>query len=1260
MLKKILTLSFLLITITGTFAQKKYNSLLWEISGNGLKKPSYLYGTMHVSEKVAFHLSDTFFIGIKNCQVVALESNPETWMKEMYSADENKANLERYYGYYGRDNNFDIDLPRKDDYERMLRTNPAPANHILYRFNSYNGNHEEDTYLDMFIFQCGKKLKKQVVNLEDHGTTMKLLRKATEPLTEEEEKEEEKEAGNYDIPYNYYDGRGLGEMIVDAYRAGDLDLLDSLETISYRSKKFRKYFIDERNIIMANRMDSILKNQTMFTGVGAAHLPGKMGMIELLRAKGYTVRPVKFSAGKESKLKSKIDDLKYEVTFKTFYPKDSLFSVDAPGSLDKLAGYGGHKKEYFYPDVANGSYYSAICLHTSAPFFNISRQAIHSKIDSLLYENIPGKILKKTEIKDNGTFSGFDITSRTRRGDMQRTKIFVTNQNVYFFRMNGTGDYVKGKEAERFFSSIKITELNKAQNKVTDITRHYEASMPGVLTRNGDNDFRSFDVTSGNYYFLGVTTDPYQYQIEEDTFMLNIFSEEYLKNKDYILKSRKLSTMDGKSILDAEYSKGNDKIRSRFIIEMNKIYVLTSKYNKAEDAEKFIQSLKFNEYKYKNKFELYTDTSMFFTVNTEKDTAKDKAEEELYNMYNMYDYYGRPKKSKEDLSYQAVNLNKVFTSPSTGESIYVSYRKFNDYEYHKHIDSLLDRKNAEDNIYKKSRIKFTSNNGVDAKEILFTDTNSTKGLLMKSLVKHGRMYYLYTMIDTTKAYSKFVSEFFNTFTPTDTLIGKSPFVDKTEIFMKNLMSSDTSLVKQVLDSKYEVATYITNKQAKELNQFMLGTAFPKMKPEQRYAIIGFAGLINKPETVEALSKLYDQYTDSTQLQFAILNALSQIQHKDSYAALGTLLAKDAPLTESTEDLSNLFQNLNDSLELSKSLFPKLLVLTEYEEYKDQTYDLLARLTERELIKPEIYAGIYKRVLREATNDLKRKMSSEETPIDEMNAYENYSYKNYNRGYNSYRNKNHYNNYYGKYSYLYEGMMPEEDEFMFDYNDLTTNYAFLLAPFYKTDKDVVNFFKKASKLKGSEYKMKYDLILLRNNVEVPDSSWNKYVKDASTRVEFIRLVNLMKKNINYDKSYADSLSIAKAIASENSTQYDYSYLYGKQEKEKDTLIFLNKKEYTVKGNKKLVMYTFKYEGKNEYNKAKSNALKYVIFEDGGKNGIPAVYDSGTIHMDKDDKIEEALSKDARKIRFYGHSNNYIFINDYEQNYMGYEMPMEEDY
>ena len=80
-MKKLYLSIALVLSTVFTFAQNpEYQSLLWKISGNGLDKPSFLYGTMHVSNKVAFHLSDSFYKAIKSVDIVSLEINPETCM----------------------------------------------------------------------------------------------------------------------------------------------------------------------------------------------------------------------------------------------------------------------------------------------------------------------------------------------------------------------------------------------------------------------------------------------------------------------------------------------------------------------------------------------------------------------------------------------------------------------------------------------------------------------------------------------------------------------------------------------------------------------------------------------------------------------------------------------------------------------------------------------------------------------------------------------------------------------------------------------------------------------------------------------------------------------------------------------------------------------------------------------------------------------------------------------------------------------------
>ena len=169
---------------------KKYPSLLWEISGKGLKKPSYLFGTMHVSSKMAFHLADSFYIGIKNADIVALETNPESWQEDMSKYEisgngyENYSNPYEPGGYMQVPNDYlSINTLKFYKYdkkiERALCSNPSTINNLLYRsYGSETSDFEEDTYLDMYIYQCGKKWGKKVAGVEKYGESMKLMMEA--------------------------------------------------------------------------------------------------------------------------------------------------------------------------------------------------------------------------------------------------------------------------------------------------------------------------------------------------------------------------------------------------------------------------------------------------------------------------------------------------------------------------------------------------------------------------------------------------------------------------------------------------------------------------------------------------------------------------------------------------------------------------------------------------------------------------------------------------------------------------------------------------------------------------------------------------------------------------------------------------------------------------------------------------------------------------------------------------------------------------
>src|SRR5579883_2377424 len=70
---------WLLLTVSFT-ASAQYHSLCWQISGNGLKHPSYLYGTMHVSDKRVFNFSDKVNTAFDGAKAYAMELDPQKAM----------------------------------------------------------------------------------------------------------------------------------------------------------------------------------------------------------------------------------------------------------------------------------------------------------------------------------------------------------------------------------------------------------------------------------------------------------------------------------------------------------------------------------------------------------------------------------------------------------------------------------------------------------------------------------------------------------------------------------------------------------------------------------------------------------------------------------------------------------------------------------------------------------------------------------------------------------------------------------------------------------------------------------------------------------------------------------------------------------------------------------------------------------------------------------------------------------------------------
>ncbi|REC75152.1 hypothetical protein DRF60_15985 [Chryseobacterium elymi] len=84
----------------------------------------------------------------------------------------------------------------------------------------------------------------------------------------------------------------LKEMVT-AFKKEDVKSVYTLfKDDKIMNAKQEKAMLTDRNKNWAEKMPEIMQKESSFFAVGGAHLMGENGIIQLLRSKGYTVKPV--------------------------------------------------------------------------------------------------------------------------------------------------------------------------------------------------------------------------------------------------------------------------------------------------------------------------------------------------------------------------------------------------------------------------------------------------------------------------------------------------------------------------------------------------------------------------------------------------------------------------------------------------------------------------------------------------------------------------------------------------------------------------------------------------------------------------------------------------------------------------------------------------------------------------------------------------------------------------------------------------------
>lgn len=1169
--------------------KKNYQGLFWQISGKGMSRPSYLYGTMHVSGKVAFHLSDSFYIAISSVDVVALETNPEILMDDLMEADylnpaaRNIFPIGQNGSFSGEE--FQLVKNQKETFKAALSEELALINGLLFRTNERSGDFEEDTYLDLYIYKTGKRLKKQITGVERFQDVTRLSEEAYKVKDNDMYQRKRLSAGEAESLMN------------DAYRRGDLDFLDSLHQIS-SSKGYLEKMLYERNRTMAKNMDSIIQKNPLFVGVGAAHLPGVNGIIEILRKKGYTVRPVKVG-DRDSKQKAIVDNKKYTLNYNKQISADKFFQVDVPGKLYEL-GPNENVQYYLYPELVNGAFYMVTRIKTYPTFLGKTEKDILNQLDSMLYESIPGEIISKKPITKNG-YQGLDVINKTRRGDFQRSQIFTTPFELIIFKLGGTRDFAKSKESETYFNSIQLKE---AKNKTEWTTfepegKGFQILFPTPPVHNFNfskmtvsphqrHDFMAYE--GQNTYLLSrMSVARYDY-IEEDTFDLSMISEGFASTAKYKEISRKNLKINGLEALDVQYKTANNQyVFTRQMIRASHFYLLAiHSPDKNTNTDKFFDSFTLKEFDYPNS-EQYKDTNLFFQVQTCVKPSKFASSDLAWL---------RSFSRNDEKSYMPFERNKMFYDAKTGEEIAVKLERFHKYLTIKDSATFWEQEIEEMSANKDMRIVGkTIQNLKDRSECKFQleDTNSQRAIICKLILKGGCLYTLLTMRNLQEKESRFTQTFFETFIPSDTLIGTSIFADKSALFLGNLMSDDSTRKEEALASVVEVD--FSDKYTDSLMYGLQHFQAIERKKDSKYReaeneylslkseLIAKYNHLPSEKSVALLDKLYAQVSDTTILQLAILEALAGIKTQKSYSTLKQLLLAETPLPSEENDLNTLFSSLeNDSLALSATLFPDILSLVNLHEYEENIYSLLVACLDSGLITPSVYQSYQTTILNNARIALKRQFSDEQQ-----------------------------NDFHG--------------------NSTLANYTILLLPFWETTPAIKVHLDKLMRTKSNDLKMQTALSLLKAKINVADSIWENLAKKDRFRVALYQSLKKIGHLEKFPTANLTQESIVRALFVNDLPTWSGENM--------DSLTFLKKILVSFKG-KQGYAYFYKYRLKD----AREDKIGMIGLQpqDESSYSVDNQLFSNSGRVQEKDETETELMNDmlkkakrkARRKAYYGRS------------------------
>ena len=258
--------------------------ILWKISSAG-GKISYLFGTIHVEDPKVTRLNRKLVRAIQRSKTMSLELLPDPQLQQ-------KAMLAMLYtdgrtlkGVIGPSlykRSIEAMNKRGMPEQMVSLMKPWAVSTMLSLPKQKTGE-----FLDKKLYKLARVRGLKTYALESFEEQMTVFNSLTKKEQINMLKHTLKELKN--IPAQF-------EQLKKAWLNSDLALLESLSLQQLdspdTSTQFKENILDNRNLTMLERMRPRLEEGHAFIAVGALHLAGKKGLLNLLAKQGYTVKAV--------------------------------------------------------------------------------------------------------------------------------------------------------------------------------------------------------------------------------------------------------------------------------------------------------------------------------------------------------------------------------------------------------------------------------------------------------------------------------------------------------------------------------------------------------------------------------------------------------------------------------------------------------------------------------------------------------------------------------------------------------------------------------------------------------------------------------------------------------------------------------------------------------------------------------------------------------------------------------------------------------